>query len=239
MSILRQSFFPFTVVFISLTLMLQACVDSNEARLEQVRFLLDQGKIEEALTLATEAITDQPDNLKAQKLYAEANLTAGALSGGNNCQSTDIGFLGLIACLQDAKGAGENDFDTFRRIAPGTEAKLAQVETATNTLTVITTTTDAPTDTYLLQFFSKLFEISGVITRLGSFNQGDPCASSPSTLTTEEKARFQSNIDSVNADGVKAGLPSDFELFARIDQVRADVSMAGDLETFLDSEICN
>lgn len=233
MIIARQTFFP---MLVAAFFFVQACGDANQSRLEEIRFLLDKGQVEEALTLATEAVAAQPENIQAKLLFAEANLTAGALSGGAGCQPTDIGFLGLVACLQDAKGDGESDFDTFRRIAPSTVAKLTQVETATNTLTEITTTTVATSDTYLLQFFSKMFEISGAMTRLGSFNPGE-CTEGP--LSSDEEARFQNNLDTVNEDGINAGFPSDFELFTRIDQIKADVAAAMSLSDFFNNEVCS
>ncbi|MCB0307966.1 MAG: tetratricopeptide repeat protein [Bdellovibrionales bacterium] len=216
-----------------LALFFQSCVDSTESNLEQVRSLLDQARYEEAEALASTLYNEDPTNLEAKYFLAEASLANGALSGNPNCPAGDVGLLGLLACIQDPAGAGETEFETFRKIAPSSEEKIAKVETATNLLAELAVSEISSQNIYLLLFLSRLFEIAGSTTRVGS-----DCSVN---LTAEQEARFSENLDVLPSDGNGAGLPSDLGLYNKLDTVKTalEVSASNDFPTFFTNELCS
>ena len=223
---------------VSSVFFLSGCADDADRKLEEIRFLLDDGKYDQALELAQGLVEDHPDNLKAQFYLAEANLASGGLSGGNpNCEDGDVGMLGLLACLQDDNAGGESNMSTFRRIAPATEAKLAQVQTATDLLVELSSTELESKNLYLLLFLSRLFEISGPIVTLGAIEPGS--CSNGNTLSSTEEARFDENLDTIESDGKKAGLPEDFSLFTRIGEIQQEIEDAASLSDFFQHNLCS
>lgn len=211
------------------------CANDQDKRLEEIRFLLDKGKFSEALALAEESVTDQPGDLKAKALLAEASLASGALGGNPNCQPEDLGLIGLLACLQDPVSATETDLEIFRRVAPSDETKIAQVETATDLLVELSTSDISDRNIYLLLFLSRLFEISGATTKVGAncqFVVG---------FDASDQARFTANLEALPADGVNAGFPQDFGLFDTVEQIQTalEVTANGNFAAFFTNELCS
>lgn len=224
------------LLFASLSIV--GCADDARRDLEEVRFLLDDGKYEQAFDLAQEIVDDHPDNLQARFYLAEASLASGGLSGGNaDCEEGDVGLLGLLACLQDDKSSAESEIATFRRIAPANRAKLDQVEFATDAFVDLSATAIESKNLYLLLFLSRLFEISGPVVLLGARDPGS--CDNGDTLSAAEEDRFNDNLDKIAGDGAKAGLPDDFPLFERINEIREQIEMAASLSDFFQDNLCS
>ena len=115
------------ILFILLIAGFSGCASNLDRNLEEIQFLLDQGKFSEALTKARDVVAANPDNVDAQFLLASALLGDSVISQRSKCPN-DTGYLGLIACLQDSQGEGESGFLTFTRIAPDTTDKLGELE---------------------------------------------------------------------------------------------------------------
>ncbi len=230
-----------------------SCVTGDQKTLEEIGFLLDDGEFTEAITKARGAVANDPTNPEARFLLASALLGDAALSGGNDCAAEDTGWLGLIACLQDEQQTGESGFLTFNRIAPQVTDKLANLEEAANILAQLFSEGTAGSlgrDVCLQLYVARLFEISGAITRIGATSENEICNAipghankdeipddfAPNALNETQSIRFDSNLNTVNANATCAGLPSDFALGARILSIASDLTAAiaaaaGDLPT--------
>ncbi len=237
-------------LFISLFLLLR-CSSGLERQIEEVQFLLDDGKYSEAVDKARLAVSNDPENVDARLLLASALLGDALLSGGKGCDETDTGFLGLVACLQDQQSEGETDFITFSRVAPDVNDQVAKLEEARDTLITLTGEAQGAElrDVFLKLYFARLFEISGAVTRLGANSDNEICNSSPDSafkddvpdsflanaLSADQVSRFQDNLENVNDDGQSAGLPDDFSLNERITSILVDltssINAAGDNAT--------
>jgi hypothetical protein len=215
------------------------CSGGVDNKMEEVQFLLDQGNYAAAMTKASEAVAEAPDNQQAKFLLASAMIGDSVITARSRCPN-DTGYLGLLACLQDNQSANEaTPMMTFYRIAPDEATKLGELESATDMLVTLTTTVQDPAllrDSYLQLWVARLFEISGVTTRLGV------CTSNyhPDALTDAQFERFKTNLNEIPGDADKAGLPIDLGLNTRTIDILNSIgsSSSGDFftEQFKDAQ---
>lgn len=217
-----------------------ACVESRNKTIEEIEFLLDSGKFDEAITKSRELLVTDANDLDAQKLLASSLLGKTALSGGSGCAETDTGILGLLACLLDAQGADETELETFGRIAPAL-SQLTDLEEATDIFKTLSQNETIQADeqgkknVYLKLFLSRMFEIGGAISRIGGNSANTECNNAmplcpgcidqvpddfnASALTPDQETRFREHLSEINSDGQNAGLDVDFSLFERINEI--------------------
>jgi hypothetical protein len=218
-----------TTIWASLLLMF-GCAGGVDQQLEEVQFLLDHGQFSAAVAEARAAVAAEPANLEAQFLLASALLGDSVLVPSGKCHAAngvhvgDIGYLGLLACLQDEKQEGESAFATFIRIAPTVTEKIGELQEARDLLIGLTSgmAGNRLRDTYLQLWIARQFEISSVTTRIAlctpEFNA--------SALSANDLTRFQDNLATVNGDALNAGLPSDFALNERVTSIGSELATA-------------
>lgn len=240
----KRTFLGFSIFLFVFSLF--SCAGDQDKLLEEIQFLLDDAKFEQAVEKARTAVANDSTDINAQFLLASALIGNSVLSGGGGCPATDTGFLGLIACLQDEQSQGESGFLTFTRIAPSAGDKITQLEEARDILVSLTAqaTGSQLQNIFLQLYFARLFEISGAITRIGANSENNGCNNfptgpldttriddipdefNPNALNDSQSARFQNNLDNVNSDATNAGLPSDFTLNDRITNIVSDLTAA-------------
>lgn len=208
---------------------LLACAGGVDKTLEEVRFHLDKGEFQAAVTKARQAVADDPTNTDAQFLLASALMGGSVLSPSANCEPEDTGYLGLLACLQDNQEPGESGFVTFVRIAPSVESKILDLEEARDLLVTLTGATvtggQSLKDVFLQLWMARLFEISGVTTRLALCTDNFDATA----VQGDDLDRFQDNLSNVNDDADAAGLPESAAMDDRLTKIADDIETAVDL----------
>ncbi|MEZ4704691.1 MAG: hypothetical protein R3A11_05830 [Bdellovibrionota bacterium] len=216
-----------------------SCATDADKAIEEAKFLLDQGKFSEALAVIKPVAQNNPNNDQAQFVYASALIGDAGLSARQGCPSTDTGYLGLLACLQDNPSGGQSDMDTFVRIAPDSISKNNQLVQATNLLANLNSGDISSQDIAFQRMISRLFEIAGVMTAIGANSANDVCNTTPANalkdsvpddfdhtapaLTTTESERFSENLQKISNDAEAAGLGSSFALASRAASILGDV----------------
>ena len=194
---------------------LVGCASSSDRKIEEARFLLDEGKFEEAEVKAREAVAENPTSVEAQFLLASTLIGVSFLG--------DESYLEKLATVQESSGAA-NKFTIFNDILPSElpSEKLALLYESRDILIDIPDSAKTK-DIWLQQYMARLFEIASVSSVIGATSD-DACASAsynPSGLSADQLSRFQDNLDNINSDGDMAGLPDDFSL----DEAFVEISM--------------
>ncbi|MCB0327596.1 MAG: hypothetical protein KDD52_08260 [Bdellovibrionales bacterium] len=231
------------------TFLLVSCVGSADKAIEQAKFYLDKGEFSKAIEIIEPIAQNSPENDEAQFVYASALIGDASLTPRSGCQAGDVGYLGLLACLQDAPQGGESDIDTFVRIAPDDADKIDQLIQATGILENLDAGSISSQDIAFQRMISRLFEIASVLTLIGATSENNVCNTAPMSglsddvpddfdhvnpaLTTAQSDRFSNNLDKISEDSEEAGLGSTFVLAKRassiLDDVQQDIiSQGGD-----------
>jgi len=225
-------------------LWLLACASSFDSHIEEAQFHLDKGEYALAEASAQAALDSDPTSVDATFLLASA-LIGKSVLGENST------YLTLISKIQEDRQPGESNFATFVRIAPPTTAALSDLETARDKLIPLVSKAQGSQvqDVSLQLYVARLFEISGAVTRIGANTpdrlcnkdhtipkrDGVPDGLRANALTTAQSARFNDNVNKVNADGARAGLPTDFALNDRMIEMAHDLNAKGTEKFFNDA----
>ncbi|HLG19272.1 MAG TPA: hypothetical protein VI895_05585 [Bdellovibrionota bacterium] len=196
------------------------CASDAEKNLEEARFLLDKGEFAQAETKARSAVAENPADTGAQFTLASALIGVSFLGDGT--------YLGKLASLQDAAAGSGFGFQTIASIAPSAFSgeEYTKLQEARDILIGIADSCANEKDCYLQLYMARIFEIAAVNQIIGGATADNVCNADPtqavsdgipdgldtSGLDSAQAQRFQDNLDNVNSDGVKAGLPSDFSL---------------------------
>ena len=100
------------------------------------------------------------------------------LAGNTSCPAGDDGLLGLMACLADPELPGENEFNTFLRVAPDI-ANIVDLEEAVDILKQLELDPDLSVEEkdslFLRLYAGRLFEIAGALSRVGLKTVNEAC----------------------------------------------------------------
>ena len=217
-----------TVAMSLLTLFVFACANSTQQDLETARFKLDQGKFDEAIALVDPILDAEPNNNEAKFILGSALVGNFALNPKPGCKPTDIGYLGLLACLLDEKPASDpTGLTTFNRIAPTNSSLNNDINRAVDVLVSIKSFDDkTPEKDVALQrlvarafAISTLYQIIGANTPNVSCNSGTsgqvdevPDGYDPGNVTPELAVTFENNLIGIEQDARISGLEADFKI---------------------------
>jgi hypothetical protein len=230
-------------------LLAAGCATSRDAALEDAQFLLDRADYVGAAAKVQPLVTADPRDQEATFILASAFLGKAVLREGSS-------YLGLLSkVLED--GGNLSPFQTLTKIAPASTEQLPTLGTARDLLVGLTGFVDdaKSKDAYLQLYMARLFEISGVTTRIGANTTTLDCASptttyQPEALTgnSEAMARLKDDLANINSDGDKAGFQDDFPLKSRFDDMNASLKTATDaapgddaaaFTAFFNEQFCN
>ncbi len=212
---------------VMLALLAASCAGSRDKAVEDAQFLLDQGNYTEAAAAVQPIVAANPKDQQATFILASALL-------GNGVLGEHGSYLGLLSKLLGDQGS-KTGFQTFGRIAP-TTAGLPDLQEARDLLINLATFVDADNqkNVYLQLYMARLYEIASVITVTGACSA---TGYNPQALTSSDQDRFKDNLNNVNDDGQKAGLPTDFGLNDRITTILNNLNLAATFGDFLNSEL--
>lgn len=226
----------------ALTMLLIACVQNTEQNLEEARFLLDQGKFSQAVSLLEPILVDEPSNTEAKFLLASAYVGEAALSPNHNCQSTDTGYLGTLACLLDDKSADDDSgLKTFNRISPDNNDLDDELQRAIDLLVSVKKFNDKTPekDVALQRLIARVFAVSAVFKTVEANSPNTQCNGGgpgvddvpddydSSVLTSAQASNFRKNLEGIKADATIVGFADDFNLVTRINDILASLDAIG------------
>ena len=241
-----------TIFFLlGIGLVFSHCASDLDQKIEEARFLLDQGKYTEAIALMQPVVTANPNSLLAQFLLAEAQVGQAAFGDGNS-------YLNLLSDFLRANDAGQSDFATFARLAPGVTA-YANLNIARDNLVTLSSSPDLTDPSFRRDFFfvlyiARIFEVGGVVKKIHGddvdlvcnanpsdplFKDGVPDSLDASLATAGDVSRMDNDFHNINSDGAEAGFPANFPLNARITQIDAAFHLAPDAQTFFNAAFGN
>lgn len=219
-----------------------SCASTEQKNLEEARFLLDQGKFDEAIALVQPIVEAEPNNNEAKFILASALVGNFALSPKAGCQSTDTGYLGALACILDEKDdSDENGLQTLGRIAPTSDEQNQEIDEAVELLESITTFSDQTpeVDVALQRMIARTFAISTIFNTIGITSENEDCNAGgagvdevpddfdPDNITLAEAEQFVDNLEGIEEDSRIAGLDLDFNLFTTAQEVLDDIEGTG------------
>lgn len=226
----------------ALAVLMFSCASDSQKGIEEARFALDKGNFAEAITLVQPILDAEPNNNEAKFIYGSALIGNFALEPKAGCRETDVGYLGVLACLLDNKDADDsNGLKTFARIAPEDASSNDDINLALSTLISIRNFSERvpEKDVALQRLVARSFDISATFQIAGVSSENVECNAGgagvdevpddydSTNIDSDEARSLRDNLEGIQVDARIVGFENDFNLVQRADAILDDIENYG------------
>jgi hypothetical protein len=194
------------------------CASAVQSNLEAAQFALDASDFDSAITHATNALTDDPDNIEAARILASAYL---GRSG--------IDFLDLAEGIVDLESSDVSNLQQIADVLPAT-ADMDDVRSAVETLEAIDGIDDATLATDELKDAAFDLSIMQIIEHfaLGVYGSSYFSAFDPTGISDDQRSSVQGDLVDFDNRLIASGVDS---AEGYIDEIRQTLCILEPLST--------